>query len=62
VITKSNFCFQFGIPPEAPLELINGGHGIKNPLAADPAAAPVPTDPKLPPARCTDDPSKFFCR
>lgn len=26
---------RFGIPPEAPVELINGGHGIKNPMALD---------------------------
>merc|ERR1719270_2649397 len=27
---------RLGIPPDAPIELINGGHGIKNPLSADP--------------------------
>jgi hypothetical protein len=31
---------RFGIPPDAPLELINGGHGIKNPLALDLPARP----------------------
>jgi len=27
---------RLGIPPDAPIELINGGHGIKNPMSADP--------------------------
>merc|ERR1712013_496092 len=26
---------RYGIPQDAPLELINGGHGIKNPMVAD---------------------------
>lgn len=51
---------RFGIPPDAPLELINGGHGIKNPLALDAPVRPEPD--KLPPARCDEDPSKFKCR
>ena len=42
--------FQLGIPLDTPLELINGGHGLKNPLALD--AAPVrPDTDKLPPVR-----------
>ena len=55
------FKFQYGIPPDAPLELINGGHGIKNPMASD---APVDNKhlEKLPPLRCESDPSKFACR
>ena len=39
---------QLGIPPDTPLELINGGHGLKNPLALD---APRPDTDKLPPVR-----------
>lgn len=27
-------CRQLGLPEEIPLEFVNGGHGIKNPLAA----------------------------
>ncbi|XP_055844588.1 transcriptional regulator ovo isoform X2 [Episyrphus balteatus] len=55
-----------GLPPEVQLEFVNGGHGIKNPLAIENnhghriredeknkvAVAPV----------CEDDPSKFICR
>ena len=54
------FSLQLGIPPDAPIELINGGHGIKNPLSADPEVK-VP-EVKLPPARPECDPSKFQCR
>ena len=53
-------CFQLGIPPDMPIELINGGHGIKNPLSSDlPENTPVE---KLPPVRPQSDPSKFQCR
>merc|ERR1719361_2101861 len=53
---------RLGIPPDAPIELINGGHGIKNPLSNDPTeGAPVKTE-KLPPARPESDPTKFQCR
>ena len=64
-ITKPEYCnlifsFQFGIPPDAPLEIINGGHGIKNPMVSD---VPEKKDiEKLPPMRCEADPSKFACR
>jgi len=51
---------RLGIPPDAPIELINGGHGIKNPLSSDPTEKP-PVE-KLPPARPESDPSKFQCR
>merc|ERR1719210_294864 len=51
---------RLGIPPDAPIELINGGHGIKNPLSADPQEK-TPVE-KLPPARPESDPSKFQCR
>jgi len=51
---------RFGIPPDAPLEIINGGHGIKNPMVSD---VPEKKDiEKLPPMRCESDPSKFACR
>ena len=54
------FYFQIGIPPDVPIELINGGHGIKNPLSSDlPEKTAVE---KLPPARPESDPSKFQCR
>ena len=33
---------------DTPLELINGGHGVKNPLALD---VPRPETDKLPPVR-----------
>merc|ERR1719367_2212025 len=46
---------RLGIPPDAPIELINGGHGIKNPLSVDPEVK-VP-EVKLPPARPECDPS-----
>jgi len=51
---------RYGIPQDAPLELINGGHGIKNPMVADvPEKKEIE---KLPPLRCESDPSKFACR
>jgi len=51
---------RLGIPPDVPIELINGGHGIKNPLSSDlPEKTPVE---KLPPIRPESDPAKFQCR
>jgi ovo-like protein len=50
---------RLGIPPDAPIELINGGHGIKNPLSHDPTEVKPE---KLPPARPESDPTKFQCR
>lgn len=51
---------RYGIPQDAPLELINGGHGIKNPMVSD---APEKKEiEKLPPLRCENDPSRFACR
>ena len=50
---------QLGVAPDTPLELINGGHGVKNPLALD---GPRPEPEKLQPERCDSDPSKFRCR
>ena len=42
------------------MELINGGFGIKNPLASDTDPARVAE--KLPPLRSETDPGKFQCR
>jgi hypothetical protein len=51
---------RLGIPSDLPIEMINGGHGIKNPLASDiPQKMEVE---KLPPLRCEDDPGRFKCR
>jgi len=50
---------RLGVAPDTPLELINGGHGVKNPLALD---GPRPEPEKLQPERCDSDPSKFRCR
>jgi len=51
---------RYSIPQDSPLELINGGHGIKNPMVAD---LPDKKDSeKLPPMRCENDPSRFACR
>jgi uncharacterized Zn-finger protein len=61
-----------GLTPESPLELINGGYGIKNPLATDPTdllrAPAAPDAPKMSPLSreqplaVAADPSKFSCR
>jgi len=53
---------RFGIPADAPLELINGGHGIKNPMVSDVVVPPPKEVEKLPPLRCETDPSRFACR
>lgn len=38
-----NHCLQLGLPSELPFEFVNGGHGIKNPLANhDPLPPPAP--------------------
>ena len=52
--------FQLGIPPDAPVELINAGFGIKNPMATD--NPEVLRAEKMPPLRPETDPSKFACR
>lgn len=53
---------RFGIPPDAPLELINGGHGIKNPMALDSPLSPEPTVPETSaPVECGED-NKFRCK
>ena len=51
---------QLGLPPESPIEIINGGYGIKNPLASD--TDPARLAEKMPPVRSETDPSKFACR
>ena len=52
--------FQLGLPPDSPVELINGGFGIKNPLANDSNDTRMVE--KMPPIRSETDPSKFQCR
>jgi len=51
---------RYSIPADSPLELINGGHGIKNPMVAD--LPEKKEGEKLPPMRCENDPSRFACR
>ena len=51
---------RFGIPSDVPLELINGGHGIKNPLALDLPARPEPE--KVEPAVRSEEDGKFKCK
>ena len=51
---------RLGIPPDMPIELINGGHGFKNPMSSD--VVVKPEQEKLPPMRPESDPSKFQCR
>ena len=47
-----------------PIEVINGGHGIKNPMTSDSgqAKSEVQESKQLPPVRPESDPSKFQCR
>ena len=54
------FSLQLGLPPESPVEIINAGYGIKNPLASD--TDPARMAEKMPPVRSETDPSKFACR
>lgn len=62
-----------GLPQEVQLEFVNGGHGIKNPLAlenghgrssvslrGDIDEKPIKTP--VPPSITEDDPNKFICR
>ena len=51
--------FQYGIPKDAPLELINGGHGIKNPMVSD---LPDRVEKLPPPVRSEAEPHKLSCR
>ncbi|XP_014679835.1 PREDICTED: protein ovo-like [Priapulus caudatus] len=59
---------QLGLPPDIPVEVINGGHGIKNPLLREAAGKGggggdhhVATEP-LPPAPIQADDNKFLCK
>ena len=46
-----------------PIEIINGGHGIKNPMSGPELTPEVKAaTEKLPPLRPESDPSKFQCR
>jgi len=54
---------RLGIPADMPIEIINGGHGIKNPMSGPELTpeAKAATE-KLPPLRPESDPAKFQCR
>ena len=48
-----------------PIEVINGGHGIKNPMTSESgsqAKTESSSEKALPPVRPESDPSKFQCR
>ncbi|VVC91632.1 transcriptional regulator ovo-like isoform X2 [Leptidea sinapis] len=51
-----------GLPAELPLEFINGGHGVKNPLATEANARQREEEKNKQVLVCDDDPSKFVCR
>lgn len=57
-----------GLPAEVQLEFVNGGHGIKNPLAIENAHGHRMRDdegkskPSTPAPIADDDPNKFVCR
>ncbi|XP_018336309.1 transcriptional regulator ovo isoform X2 [Agrilus planipennis] len=55
---------QLGLPAEVQLEFVNGGHGIKNPLAANQDTLRARTDDKVKVASITneDGSSSFCCR
>ncbi|KAK7864632.1 hypothetical protein R5R35_012407 [Gryllus longicercus] len=58
---------RLGLPGDVALEFVNGGHGIKNPLAnhdLGPGHARNRTNEaeKLPAPTASDDPSRFVCR
>lgn len=38
----TNLCLQLGLPGDVALEFVNGGHGIKNPLANHELAHTIP--------------------
>ena len=61
---SSGFLFQLGLSPDTPLEIINGGFGIKNPLANDTPAAVDPNRgaDRLNATSASSDPTKFQCR
>lgn len=53
---------RLGLPEDTPLEFVNGGHGIKNPLAPSTDTPRQDVNEKLPPPVIEDDSSKFVCR
>lgn len=64
-VLKLQFLFQLGLPAEVQLEFVNGGHGIKNPLAnQETLRQGARTDDKAKVASITteDGQSHFCCR
>ena len=58
-----NIVLQLGLSPDTPLEIINGGFGIKNPLANDtPAAVDPNRGSGMNATSASSDPTKFQCR
>lgn len=54
---------RLGLSPDTPLEIINGGFGIKNPLANDtPAAVDPNRGSGMNATSASSDPTKFQCR
>ncbi|XP_055370823.1 transcriptional regulator ovo-like [Condylostylus longicornis] len=54
---------RLGLAPEVQLEFVNGGHGIKNPLAIENIHGHrLRDDDKKSVIACEDDPNKFVCR
>ncbi|CAB3228501.1 unnamed protein product [Arctia plantaginis] len=51
-----------GLPAELPLEFINGGHGVKNPLATEANARQREEEKNKQILVSEDDPTKFVCR
>ncbi|XP_068627539.1 transcriptional regulator ovo isoform X2 [Battus philenor] len=51
-----------GLPAELPLEFINGGHGVKNPLATEANARQREEEKNKQVLVSEDDPTKFICR
>ncbi|CAG5056028.1 unnamed protein product [Parnassius apollo] len=53
---------RLGLPAELPLEFINGGHGVKNPLATEANARQREEEKNKQVLVSEDDPTKFVCR
>ncbi|CAF4943083.1 unnamed protein product [Pieris macdunnoughi] len=53
---------RLGLPSELPLEFINGGHGVKNPLATEANARQREEEKNKQVLVSEDDPTKFVCR
>ncbi|KAL4714414.1 hypothetical protein ACJJTC_017709 [Scirpophaga incertulas] len=53
---------RLGLPAELPLEFINGGHGVKNPLATEANARQREEEKSKQVLVSEDDPTKFVCR